>query len=74
MKKKQSKSRNQSFNGLFLLLLMFATFGFTSSSFSQSIEVNGTVTDANGMPLPGTSITIKNDPTIEAQTHIDGNF
>jgi len=74
MKKKQSKSRNQSFNGLFLLLLMFASFGFTSSSFSQSIVVNGTVTDANGMPLPGTSITIKENQTIGAQTDFDGNF
>ncbi|WP_299522141.1 TonB-dependent receptor [uncultured Lutibacter sp.] len=74
MKKKQSKNQNQSFNGLFLLLFMFASFAFTSSSFSQSIVINGTVTDANGIPLPGTSITIKEDQTIGAQTDFDGNF
>lgn len=74
MKNKQSKNQKQSFNGLFLLLCMFASFAFTSNSFSQSIEVSGTVTDATGTPLPGTSITIKEDQTIGAQTDFDGNF
>ena len=73
MKKKQSKNQNQPFNGLFLLLFMFA-FAFTSSSFSQSIVVNGTVTDANGIPLPGASITIKENQTIGVLTDFDGNF
>ena len=74
MKKKQSKNQNQPISGLFLLLFMFASFAFTSSSFSQSIVVNGTVTDANGIPLPGTSITIKENQSIGVLTDFDGNF
>ena len=74
MKKKQSKNQNQPISGLFLLLFMFASFAFTSSSFSQGIVVNGTVTDVNGMPLPGTSITIKENQSIGVLTDFDGNF
>ena len=74
MKKKQLKNQNQSFNGLLLLLFMCVSFAFTSSTYAQSIEIKGTVTDANGNPLPGTSIITKENQTIGAQTDFDGNF
>ena len=74
MKKKQLKNQNQSYNGLLLLLFMFVSFAFTSSTYAQSIEIKGTVTDANGNPLPGTSIITKENQTIGAQTDFDGNF
>lgn len=74
MKKKQSKNQNQCFNTLFLLLFMLVSFGFTTNSFSQSIKVNGTVTDDTGLPLPGATVTVKNDPTIGAQTDLDGKY
>ncbi|MCL6293547.1 SusC/RagA family TonB-linked outer membrane protein [Jejuia spongiicola] len=74
MKKKQSKNQKHSFNGLFLLLFMFVTFGFTSSAFSQSIVVNGTVTDNAGIPLPGATVTIKNNQTVGVQTDFEGSY
>ncbi|WP_034041713.1 SusC/RagA family TonB-linked outer membrane protein [Wocania ichthyoenteri] len=74
MKKKQSKNQNQPFNGLFLLLFVFASFGFTSSSFSQSIEVSGTITDNTGIPLPGATVTIKNNQTVGVQSDFEGTY
>jgi len=74
MKKKQLKNQNGTFRGLFLLLFMFATFGFTNNAFAQSIEVNGTITDNSGVPLPGASVTLKSDQTIGVQSDFEGNY
>ncbi len=74
MKKKQSKNQKHLFNGLFLLLFMFVTLGFTSNAFSQSIVVNGTVTDNAGIPLPGATVTIKSNQTVGVQTDFEGNY
>ncbi|GGK45928.1 MULTISPECIES: SusC/RagA family TonB-linked outer membrane protein [Flavobacteriaceae] len=74
MKKQQSKNQNKSFSGLFLLLFVFVTFGFTSNSFSQSIKVNGTITDTKGIPFPGATVTIKSNQSIGVQSDFDGNY
>ncbi|WP_291868996.1 TonB-dependent receptor [Maribacter sp.] len=71
MKKKQSKNQNYSYLGMILLLCMFA---LTNSSFSQSIEVNGIITDNLGVPIPGATVTIKSDKTVGAQSDFDGNY
>ncbi len=72
--KKQSTNQNQSFNSLFLLLFMLVTFGFTSNSFSQSIRVNGTITDTAGVPFPGATVTIKSNQSIGVQSDFEGNY
>ncbi|MCM4151062.1 TonB-dependent receptor [Arenibacter sp. N53] len=74
MKKKQSKNQNHRFNGLFLLLFMLASFGFTTRSFSQSKVVRGTVTDNTGVVLPGASVTVKANQTQGVQSDFDGNY
>ena len=74
MKKQQSKNQNQSFRSLFLVLFMFVMFGFTSNSYSQSIKVNGTITDTKGTPFPGATVTIKSNQSIGVQSDFDGNY
>ncbi|OIQ41300.1 MAG: SusC/RagA family TonB-linked outer membrane protein [Bacteroidetes bacterium MedPE-SWsnd-G1] len=54
------------------LLSIFLSFGILFS-YSQNIEVKGTVSDADGMPLPGVSVVVKNT-AIGADTDFDGNF
>lgn len=55
-------------------LVLFALLLFTSLSFSQTVDVIGSVLDSNtGETLVGTSIFIKNSKTGIA-TDIDGNF
>ena len=55
-------------------LVLFALLLFTSLSFSQTVDVTGSVLDSNtGETLVGTSIFIKNSKTGIA-TDIDGNF
>ncbi|MEX0312535.1 MAG: SusC/RagA family TonB-linked outer membrane protein [Allomuricauda sp.] len=36
--------------------------------------VTGTVTDKDGGPLPGASVTVKENPTVGTQTDFDGNY
>ncbi|WP_296380178.1 TonB-dependent receptor [Winogradskyella sp.] len=74
MKKKQSKNQNGTFRGLFLLLFMFVTFGFTNNAFSQSIIVNGTITDNTGAPLPGATVILKSNQSVGVQTDFEGNY
>lgn len=74
MKKKQSRNQNHRFSGLFLLLFMVTSLGFTTKSFSQSTTVSGTITDNTGTPLPGASVTLKENQTLGAQTDFDGNY
>lgn len=51
-----------------LFLVLVAQFAF-----AQERAVSGTVTDANGMPLPGVSVTVKGT-TNGTQTDMDGKF
>ena len=73
MRKKQSKNEIR-LNGLFLSLLIFASFAFTSNLNAQGIEVKGTITDATGMPVPGATVTIKSNQTVGVQSDFDGNY
>lgn len=55
-------------------LLLLLLFGFALSLGAQTAKtVTGTVTDANGQPLPGASVLVKGT-TNGAQTDFDGNF
>jgi TonB-linked SusC/RagA family outer membrane protein len=55
-----------------LLLLIFLSFT-SIFGYSQNYEIKGNVVDANGIPLPGVTILVKNT-TIGASTDFDGNF
>lgn len=55
--------------GLLTLLLFFAVH----LSFAQSKIITGNVTDQDGLPLPGVSITVKGTDN-GAQTDFDGNY
>lgn len=55
-----------------LLLFIFLSFA-SIFGYSQNYEIKGNVVDANGMPLPGVTILVKNT-TKGASTDFDGNF
>ena len=55
----------------FILTFFLSLAGIMASA--QNYEVNGTVVDSNGMPLPGVSIVVKNT-TKGSSTDFDGNF
>ena len=74
MKTKQSKKQQYSFKMLFLMLLVFVSFGFANNSYAQNQVVSGNVSDASGMSLPGATITIKGNETLGTQTDFDGNY
>ncbi|WP_418502161.1 SusC/RagA family TonB-linked outer membrane protein [Flagellimonas sp.] len=56
-------------NGLLTLLLAFVVH----ISFAQDKTITGTVTDANGLPLPGVNIVVEGTTT-GTQTDFDGNY
>ncbi|WP_209402468.1 TonB-dependent receptor [Pseudozobellia sp. WGM2] len=56
-----------------LLILTFLICLSSQGVFAQAQEINGTVMDAEGVPLPGASIVIKSTTT-GTQTDFDGNF
>ncbi|MDL5512273.1 TonB-dependent receptor [Arenibacter sp. M-2] len=74
MKKKQSKIQKCHLRCLLLFLLMFVSFGFTTKSFSQEKKVTGTITDMDGTPLPGASVTLKENQALGVQSDFDGNY
>ncbi|MEP6262299.1 MAG: TonB-dependent receptor [Gillisia sp.] len=53
---------------LFLLLFIFQL------GYAQERPITGTVSDSQGMPIPGVNVTVKNAPNRGAQTDFDGNF
>jgi TonB-linked SusC/RagA family outer membrane protein len=55
-----------------LLLSIFLSF-VGVIMYAQNLEINGTVVDASGAPLPGVSIVVKNT-TIGSSTEFDGKF
>ena len=56
---------------IFSFLSTFLLFATIASA--QNISLTGTVTDVNGVPLPGVSVTLKNGKT-GANTDASGNF
>lgn len=56
-------------NGLLTLLLAFVVH----ISYAQDKTITGTVTDANGLPLPGVNIVVEGTTT-GTQTDFDGNY
>ncbi|AFU67994.1 TonB-dependent outer membrane receptor protein, RagA/SusC family [Psychroflexus torquis ATCC 700755] len=56
-------------NGILTLILVL----FVQITFAQTNTVTGTVTDPDGLPLPGVNILIKGDNT-GTQTNFDGNY
>ncbi len=55
----------------FLLTIFLSFMGAIVTA--QTYEINGTITDANGGPLPGVTIVVKNS-TKGASSDFDGNF
>ncbi|WP_051477670.1 SusC/RagA family TonB-linked outer membrane protein [Aquimarina pacifica] len=53
-----------------LLLFLFFIYNIT---FSQEMNISGTVTDDKGLPLPGVNVLIKNSNK-GTQTNFDGNY
>lgn len=74
MKKKQSKNQIHSSKGLFLLLFVFVSFGFMTSSYAQGILIKGTITDNAGIPVPGATVNLKSNPSVGTQSDFDGNY
>ena len=46
----------------------------TVNPIPQGIDVTGVVSDQYGQPLPGATVTVKENETIGAQTDFDGNY
>jgi len=55
---------------LLLILILFAGIGILQA---QNISISGTVSDANGTPLPGVTIVVKNTAK-GASTDFNGNY
>ncbi len=53
--------------------LLILVFFITSVAFSQQKIISGSVTDNNGVPLPGVNIIVKNTTT-GTQSDFDGNY
>lgn len=56
-----------------LILLCFSILMFTTSVWAQEKTVSGTVTDGQGMPLPGVNVLVQGTQR-GTQTDFDGNF
>ncbi len=56
----------------YFMLLVFLVFGITST-LAQEKNVSGTITDQNGVPLPGVNIVVKGTAT-GTQSDFDGNY
>lgn len=74
MEKKRSKNQNHLFFSMVLLLFVFVSSSFMTKAYAQETEISGKVIDSEGLPLPGTSITIKSNSTYGVQTDFDGNY
>lgn len=74
MKIKKLKNQHHRQSGLILLLFAFVSFAFMPSSIAQSITVTGTIIDNHGIPIPGATIIVKDNPTVGTQSDFDGNY
>jgi len=55
------------------MLFVFVSFGLSENAFGQ-VQVKGNVKDSNGVPLPGATVTVKENETVGTQTDFDGNY
>lgn len=55
-------------------LLLFCFSLLTLYTYAQDKEIEGTVEDNNGEPLPGVNITVKGEEGSGTQTDFDGNY
>ncbi|WP_246054177.1 TonB-dependent receptor plug domain-containing protein [Antarcticibacterium flavum] len=53
--------------------ILFISLSFFEMAFAQQRNVTGTVTDTQGLPLPGVNITVK-ETSRGVQTDFDGNY
>lgn len=53
--------------------ILFISLSFFEMAFAQQRNVTGTVTDSQGIPLPGVNITVK-ETSRGVQTDFDGNY
>ncbi|MCE4565323.1 TonB-dependent receptor [Maribellus sp. CM-23] len=60
----------------FILLLagIYSQVSYGQNTAKRQLEVSGVVSDAQGIPLPGVSIYIKNVPGVGTTSDIDGKF
>ena len=70
--KMKQKLKTKCFVSGFALILMLMFSSFTTNLYAQQ-NISGTVTDANGVPLPGVSV-LQKGTTRGAATDFDGNF
>ncbi|MCF7561570.1 TonB-dependent receptor [Sabulilitoribacter multivorans] len=65
--------KNRCFVSVMTLVVMLVFSSFTATNLHAQERVSGTVTDANGVPLPGVSV-IQKGTTRGASTDFDGNY
>ena len=73
MRKKLPKKEHCSVSKLLLMLFVFVSFGLSENAFGQ-VQVKGNVKESNGVPLPGATVTVKENETVGTQTDFDGNY
>lgn len=57
-----------------LSALCLALFSMGISAQKQKVEVSGTIVDANGIPLIGATVVVKDKPGIGVASNIDGEY
>lgn len=59
--------------GLTLIIQLFLIMALNAQTSGDVVEISGTITDANGVPLPGVSIYVKGTQS-GTSTDFDGNY
>ncbi|HEX2957072.1 MAG TPA: SUMF1/EgtB/PvdO family nonheme iron enzyme [Chitinispirillaceae bacterium] len=59
---------------MFREIIISSVFLYTSFSYSQEIQLKGTITNETGVPVSGSYITLKNHLSISTRSITDGSF